>query len=97
MHNTKLLPFFHFKVTTVRPQMDSGQSTMSRGGGGVAKTLTISLSSGGPTDIGRRRGRWIVYVMPVRNDIYNSTISRTVVYAVAALQLQNIIIQDTLL
>ena len=43
----------------------------------IAKTLTISLSSDRPTHIGRRRGGWILHLIPVRGDIYNSTIFST--------------------
>ena len=42
-----------------------------------AKTLTISLSSGRPAFIGRRRGGWIVYLVHVRDYIHNFTMSMT--------------------
>ena len=41
-------------VTTDQPQMESGHA-VNCVGWELPKTLTISLSSDGPTDIGRRR------------------------------------------
>ena len=54
-----LLSGVDLNVTTDQPQMDSGQSTVSCGGGEIAKTLTISSDVVGWAHKHRKKAGWV--------------------------------------